>query len=55
MTRKKAVVILLAVALAAILAVPCSLIAQRARGGAPLKPGPGPSPASGGGVSPRCV
>lgn len=43
MTRKKAVVILLAVALVAILAVPCSLIAQRRdRGALPPKLGPKP-------------
>lgn len=42
MTRKKAVVILLAVALVAILAVPCSLIAQRNPDPLPLKPGPRP-------------
>ena len=41
MTRKKAVVIVLAVALVAILAVPCSLIAQRGRDAAAPKPGPG--------------
>ena len=43
MTRKKTVVIVLAVALAAILAVPCSLIAQRDRDAQPPKREPGPA------------
>ena len=42
MTRKKAVVIVLAVVLAATLAVPCSLIAQRDRDAAAPRPGPKP-------------
>lgn len=42
MTRKKAVVIVLSVALVAILAVPCSLIAQRRSDPQPLEPGPKP-------------
>ncbi len=42
MTHKKTVVIVLAVAIAAVLAVPYSLIAQRDRGPLPLKPGPNP-------------
>lgn len=43
MTRKKAVVMVLAVALAAILAVPYSLAAQRDRDARPPNPNPGPA------------